>query len=412
MRQLNRQFNVLWAGETVSQIGSAMTHTALPMVAVLHLHSLPFDLGLLQAARYAAYAFTFPAGLMADYGDRRRLLIGANLLRAIALLTIAILAVAHLLGFVELLLAAMMLGLGDVVFDTAYQAYYPGFVSAEERVTANSQLAISNSVAEISGPGLAGLLVQFLGAQWVFLLDAVSFLASALTVGITKVTSLEKRPRSRRFRFSEATLGIESVFKTPVLVAILASTATFNFFYAMLSAILIFFAVNTLHLGAGIVGIVMSAAGIGSFIGAMSARSSIVRVNNARALFYATLIGNGAYIILIFLPSTHNPLTSLAGLFAALFVNAAGCALENILSATIRQSLVERNVMGRAVGVIRTANYAALPIGALIGGIVGREFGIYTIVLVAALGMLASSLWLLPLLKLRTGILGPDASRL
>jgi len=389
-----------------------MTHTALPMVAVLHLHSLPFDLGLLQAARYAAYAFTFPAGLMADYGDRSRLLIGANLLRAIALLTIAILAVAHLLVFVELLLAATMLGLGDVVFDTAYQAYYPGFVSPEERVTANSQLAISNSLAEISGPGLAGLLVQFLGAQWVFLLDAVSFLASALTVGITKVTSLEKRPGSRRFRFSEARLGIDNIFKTPVLVAILASTSTFNLFYAMLSAILIFFAVNTLHLGAGVVGIVMSAAGIGSFIGAMSARSSVVRVNNARALFYAALVGNGAYIILIFLPSTQNALTSIAGLFAALFVNAAGCALENILSATIRQSLVEPHVMGRAVGVIRTANYAALPIGALIGGIVGREFGIYTIVLVAALGMFASSLWLLPLLKLRTGILGPDASRL
>src|SRR3990172_33096 len=186
-------FMKLWAGQTISEFGWVVRGDALPLVGVLTLSATPAQMGLLAAlGSLPALLIGLPAGAWIDRTRRKPIMIAADLASAALLASIP---VAYLVGALRIeqfyVVAALAGGLA-LLFDVAYTSYLPSLVEREHVVEGNSKLSASESVAEIGGSALAGALVQALSAPLAVAVDALSFLASAVSLAL--IRKPEPRP--------------------------------------------------------------------------------------------------------------------------------------------------------------------------------------------------------------------------
>ena len=176
-------FLKLWAGQTISTFGSGVTASALPLTAVLVLGANASEMGWLLAVESAPVLLVgMFAGVWVDRFRRRPLLIGADLGRALLLACIPVLAGLGGLRIEHLFLVAAAVGVLRVLFDVAYRSFVPDLVGREGVLEANSRLATVEAVAEITTPGMTGALVQVIAPSTAILLDAASFVGSALCI--------------------------------------------------------------------------------------------------------------------------------------------------------------------------------------------------------------------------------------
>src|SRR3954462_14141213 len=217
----HREFVKLWTGQAISQIGSRITRTALPFAAAITLKAGPFQMGILAgAAGVSVLLFGLFAGAWADRLRRRPILIWTDLGRAAVLLTIPIAAMRHSLTMTHLYVVAAAAGLLTVLFDVSYQAYVPTLVERENIVQANAKLALSESVAEVSGPGIAGFLVTALTAPVAILFDALSFLVSAASIALVRKPEPPPAPRKADEHIGrEIAEGLRFSWRNPYLRA-------------------------------------------------------------------------------------------------------------------------------------------------------------------------------------------------
>ena len=189
----HRDFRLLWGGETVSQLGSQVSLLAIPLLAVRTLHATTFQMGLLTAASTAAFLVVgLPAGVWVDRIRRRRVMIGADLGRLLALGSVPVAYAAGLLTLAQLFVVTLVAGVLTVFFDVAYQSYLPSLVGREHLVEGNAKLTGSEQAATVAGPSIAGGLVQAIGSAAAVAVDAVSFLVSGAAV--TAIRTPEPRP--------------------------------------------------------------------------------------------------------------------------------------------------------------------------------------------------------------------------
>ncbi|HEX5547701.1 MAG TPA: MFS transporter, partial [Ktedonobacterales bacterium] len=176
-------FLKLWAGQSVSLFGSLLTQFALPLLAALMLGAGAGQMALLAAAEVApGLLLGFVAGVWVDRLRRRPLLIAADMGRALALASIPLAAVLGALRIEQLYVVAVLVSICTVFFDVAYPSFLPSLLRREELVEGNSKLAASESLAEVSGWSIAGVLVQVAGAPLAILVDAATFVASAVSL--------------------------------------------------------------------------------------------------------------------------------------------------------------------------------------------------------------------------------------
>ena len=396
-----RDFVVLWAGQTFSVFGSAVSVLALPSVAILLLQATPLQLGILEALAFAAFpVLGLFVGVLADRTPRRGVMIAADVVRAAALVSIPLAAAAHALSFAQLAIVAFVTGTGTVFFDICYQSYLPSLVSAGELSRANARLEFTRSAAEVGGTGLAGLLISAIGAATAVGVDALSFLVS-----VTSLLAIRKRetPPVRENRtttvLGDLRVGVACVFGSPVLRTIAASTATSNLGHSMLSAVLLIFAYRELHLQAATLGLVFAVANVG-FIGAALATRSTRRFGLGATLAGSNLIGGLAPL---FLPLALYA-APVAVIFAVTLVQTVMTPIYNINQVSLRQTIVPQALQGRMNATMRTIVWGTMPVGALAGGVLGSTLGIVPTILVAGTVTTSACLWILcgPVRRLRS----------
>jgi len=255
-------FLKLWAGETVSLLGTQVSSLAVPLIAIGLLDVGASQLGLLRTAEFLPFiVLTLLAGTWVDRRRRRPLMVAANLLRAALLLVVPLLAWADRLELWHLYGVVAVMGVGAVVFDLAYLAYLPSLVRREHLVEGNSKLAVSASVAEVGGPGLAGLLVQALTAPVALLVDAVSYLASAVSLLAIRGREPEPAPTGRgglRHLRGEIAEGLRVVLANRYLRAIAGEAFTYNLFVQFAETLFLLYAVRQLGYKPGAVGLILS----------------------------------------------------------------------------------------------------------------------------------------------------------
>src|SRR2546423_3046387 len=188
-------FLKLWAGDTVSQFGSQVTLLAVPTVAILVLHAGPFQVGLLSALEFLAFpTLGLVAGVYADRLRRRPIMIACDLGRMLALGSIPVAFLVNALTLEQLYLVALLTGIFTVFFDVSYQSYLPVLVDRPNLVEGNTKLEVSRSVAQVSGPAVAGFLIQWIGGARAVAVDALSFLVSAIALSAIKTSEPEPKP--------------------------------------------------------------------------------------------------------------------------------------------------------------------------------------------------------------------------
>ncbi|GAA0496018.1 hypothetical protein Ade02nite_17790 [Paractinoplanes deccanensis] len=193
----NRDFRLVTAGQTVTQLGTDVTAIAFPLVAIKLLDATPFQLGVLVAVQNGAFFLIgLPAGVFLDRRRRRPILIVTDLVRALALGTVTLAAALHGLSFALLLAVAAVMSLMRVVFEIGYQTYLPSIVPRHHLVQGNATLEAIRASGQIAGPALGGWLVHLSGAANALLADAVSFVLSA--VFLWRVRTPEPPPATAR----------------------------------------------------------------------------------------------------------------------------------------------------------------------------------------------------------------------
>lgn len=376
-------FRRLWIGESVSQFGSTVSQLALPLVAVLALHASTFQVGLLTACETAAFVLVgLPAGAWVERMRFRSVLVVNDLVRAVMLAWIPTAALLGVLRIWQLYLVALVTGVSTVFFDVAYQSYLPQLVARDQLVEGNAKLQASESVSQIAGPGLGGLLVQALGAPCAVLADALSFLWSAGWVRAIRAQAPRPERRADRSLPREIREGLRFVLGNRMLRAIAACTATANLFAAMIGAVFFVLLARELHLSAGVIGLITSTGSVGGLVGALVAGRVAARIGQGRAIWIPIAVAGPCSLVAPFVQRDWT-----LGLLAlAQLVMWAGIVIYNVTQVSFRQALCPPGLLGRMNATMRFLVWGTLPLGGLVGGTLGSLIGVRGTLLVAGLG--------------------------
>lgn len=395
-----RSFLVMWCGESASLLGTQVTLVALPLFAVLTLHADSVAMGLIGASGSAApLVLGLIAGPIADRHSRRRVLIAANLVRLVFMALLVVLALAHLASIALLCLFAFVAGAGELLFDAAMSGYVTHLVPRDSLMAANARLQGSAAAASVGGPGLTGVLVQLLGAPLTLLVDAASYVVSVVTLWRSPP---DPRPahragvragpaRGRLYQSARSQLNI--VLRHPVLRPIAVASAHTNFFTELYFAVLLLFLVRSLHFTPAEYGVFVAVGGAAGLPAAALAGRLRSRFG-ARAITGLAFFAPGISALLIPLAlGTPRVITTVLVMAAeALWIGSV--VVNLVVSETLKQSLVEPGMLGRATSVTRFLTWGTGPFGALAGGALGAAIGIRGTLFLGAIGLCTSAAWI------------------
>ena len=401
----HRDFLKLWGGQTISLFGSLLTQFALPLLAALLLGAGAAEMALLAAAEVVpGLLLGFVAGVWVDRLRRRPLLIAADIGRALALASIPLAAALGALHIGQLYAVALIVSVFGVVFDVAYPSYLPTLLKPRELVEGNAKLESSAALAEVSGWGIAGVLTQVAGAPLAILLDAVSFVVSALS--LATIRRREPPPdadHERRSVAREVWAGLRFVVADPARRMVTAAGALDTLFGNALGTLIVLYLVRDLRLEPVVMGAIFAVGGVSAFAGSLlvtriSRRWPVGRILPGALLLYDV----GALTI----PLAGGP-TPLA--VALLALGQSLDAAHTVYSVT-RLSWFQRTtpdrMQGRFHATLRVVEGGATVIGLALGGVLGQTLGVRATLFLVCAGKLLGPLLLAsaPVRELRQSV--------
>jgi MFS family permease len=382
-------FLKLWSGQAISKIGSAITSVGIPLTAAYVLNASAMQMGILAASTGAGiFAFGLFAGAWADRTRRRPILISADLARAAILGTIPLAAALHRLNMAHLYTAGALAGILTVIFDVSYQAYVPSLVDVENIVEANSKLALTQSIADITGPSLTGLLVQLITAPMAILLDAVSFLCSAVSLWLIRRPEPQPVPSASPHMGREIAEGLAASWHNPVLRALLERAATGPFFLGFIGGLYFLYA-RELHLSTVLLGIVVSVGGVSSLLGALFAQPMLRRWGPGRSLVGAAWI---TAFSMSLVPLAHGSVALASAFLIASQLGDMAWPVFSINETSLLQAITPSHLLGRVSSAGHLLFHGSLTLGMLAGGALAEAVGIRQTMWIGALGYLLATL--------------------
>jgi len=364
------------AAQSAEQVALA----AAPIVAVLAFGADAGATGLLQTAQTLPYLLlSVPAGVLADRGSRRRLMAGAEALRALALAGVLTLAYAGLLTLPLLALCGFVGACGTVAYSVTAPALVPALVPAHALAEANGRIELARTLAFAGGPALAGALVGWTGGTPAF--GVAAALSIAAVVLLSGVREPARPPVASRRVLHDVCDGATFVFGHPLLRPIFLTQLVFNTAAFVLQAVYVPYAVHRLGLSALGVGLTLATYGVGMVVGALLAPRIMRVVPFGLVIVLGPIAGLAAGLVMVL------TLWVGTGWLAAFsfFLLGAGPIVWVISTATLRQTVTPAELLGRASALSMTAT-GARPIGAALGALLGASYGVETCLVVAAVG--------------------------
>ncbi len=389
----NPDFMKFWVGETISLFGSEVTALALPLTAVLVLKATPAEMGLLAAVRNVPFLLVgLLAGVWVDRLRRRAILLASDLGSAALLGSIPIAAMLGVLRVEQLYLVAFLTGTIIVIDTVAYQAFIPSLVQRQHLVEGNSKLEVSSSVAGIAGPSLAGILTQIVTAPIAILVDALSFLVSALFLGFITMPEPPPIPHAqRRNTLGQIGEGLRTVLSNPLLRSLVWCGSTHNFFSRMIDAVYVLYVTRDLRIEPALLGLVLSLGGPGALLGSLASSRVARRFGVGRTLV-GTQVLTGLSRLCIPLAGGSLP-SIVALLMLGEFLLGVARPVFNITQLSLRQAITPDRLQGRVNASMRFVMWGVTPFGALLGGLLGQVIGLRLTMLIAATGVLLAFFW-------------------
>ena len=368
-----RDFRSLWIGETASGLGNGITAVALPLIAVVVLDVSATAVGLLAAAVWLPWLVVgLPVGAWVDRTRRRPLMIACDLAAAAALVSVPVAAWLDVLTFTHLIVVALVTGTAAVCFNTAYHAYIPTVVPAGDLVEGNAKLQGSEAATRVAGPGVAGLLAQAFGAVTALVADAVTFLISAFCLRRIRVREAvpavgPDRPPLRR----QIAEGLNFVRHDRYLLPLVLYGSLANLALMGYQAVQVVFLVRTVGLNPATIGLLLSSGSLGGIAGAFVASRIIRRLGSSRALILMQLVAGPPALLMAMTFAGPGLLLYVLGAFLV----GVGITVANIVASSFRQAYCPPHLLGRVVATAMVINHSTIPLGSLLGGVLGDAIG-------------------------------------
>jgi MFS family permease len=398
-------FRALWLAQTVSSVGTQLSLIALPLAGILYVQAGAFEIGLLATLETLPYLIvSLPVGVLVDRVDRRRLLILADVGRAVALGAVPIAFALGVGSFALLCLASLVVGALSVVFTIAQQAYVPELLPSNRLIAANQQLEISESGARVVGPTLGGAVIALGGTLVAIASDAASYVASAVTIIVGTPSARSRRGLSRSGEgqrgdagkpneegwLSAIRSGISTVARDRLLRDLMFSTAIFNLASGMVLAQVVLFSTRDLGLAAAQFGVIYGIGNVGFVAGALLVGRFERRFGAGALLLIASTLGAVALLLI----GAAGLGLGAAGLLAGRLVGAFSGPLFNVPLVSLRQIATGDELRGRVAATFRFVDWGTAPIGALLSGVIGAAVGLPAVMVVAGVLGVLSTLWI------------------
>jgi len=412
----NRAFTRLWVAHVTSGAGTAITSVALPLTAVLLLGASPSQMGLLAAAgSLPNILFGLVAGVWVDRLPRRPILVWSDIGRALLLASVPAAALLGELTFLQLWLVTFAAGTLTVFFQIAAISLLPALVQKSALVDANGRLSTSDALISIAGPAAAGGLVQLLGAARTILLDALSYLLSALAlralpepeldppsngVGGKEGENGDRQSARAQTLLHEVGEGIRELLRTPLLTALTISSSLGMLAGSLASAVQMLFLVEQLGLSPALIGTVLACGGVGSLLGALLAPRAARRLRVGKTLAFGKLIWILGSLLLAAADQSRGVVIAVS---AALALGGFGSSLYFVNQISLRQAITSVRLLGRVTAARRFVLFGVATLGAFIGGALGEAIGLRATLLVgvAALAIELALILLSPISRAR-----------
>lgn len=352
-----------WTATTTSQVGTAVTAVALPLVAIGLLDATAFEVGLLVASGDLGWLLlTLPAGAMATHLPLRGLQAGVDFVRAIALLTPAVLWWLDLLTLPALFAVALTVGFANVFAFVANTTYIPQVVPREQLNARNSLMSGTHATTQLGGPPIAGVVVQWLGAPVALLVDAASYLASGVLMWtLPRATRPDVARTSMLAQIRE---GWRYVVRHPLMRPMMIDATATNFACGMLLTLTPLYVVRELGASPAVYGLVLATEGVGALVGATVGPALGRRFGTGRLLLVAAILSVPAVVLM---PLGDGILGLVAfGLGNALF--AFFTVILSVITRTYRQQESPPELLARVMATVRFVSWSAIPIGGFLAG--------------------------------------------
>lgn len=391
---LGSRFWALWSSTTASGLGDGLNAVALPLLAATLTRRPILIAAVVFAQRLPWLVVGLLAGAYGDRVDRAQLMRRMDMLRAGLLVAVTALVLTKNMDIVGIYAFALVMGVCEPFFEAASQAALPSVVDDSLLNRANGLVFVGNSVTEQTvGPALGGL--AFSAARAVpFAVDGVSFVGSALCLfGLGRKPDQPAAGTSRGMRslLRDTKEGLVWYRQSHRLVVITATVSVLAFSQAMVSAIMVLFALERLGLDSFGYGIFMGAIAIGNIVGGLIAARVLRRSHTGMVLLGAIALSAAGYLAASTTRSPYLAATLLA-------FEAVAVVVGNVATISYRQLVTPDALQARVAAVWRTAIWGAIPLGALVGGVVASAINLQsTLVVAAILQLVAGVLALRPL---------------
>ena len=387
----NRNFQYLWAGQTVSAIGDQMTGLALPVLAITMLHASEWQIGMMNAAGMSMFLLIgLPAGAWVDRWLKRRVMIFADLVRALVLLSVPLAWWAGVLDVTYLIVGAAIISAANVFFDVSYQSVLPIMLPKDQLPKANSALETTKQTSMLLGPAVIGFLLTIVKAPILMVADSISYFVSLFSISMIKIDESRIAKKDRGRLRDEITEGVKFVTKHPIIGRITASTATFNFFNSGVNTLVPILVLRNMDVSPALFGLAFSVAAGAGLAGALSAAKIGAWIGQGNTVI--------AGLMLTSVASFGFPIAAVIGDASALPIVIitsaliAFCSLVfNITQVSARQALCPEHLLGRMNASIRFFVWGVMPISALLAGAFATWFGIAPVLFVGAAGAVLST---------------------
>ena len=368
----------LWMSQTVSLYGTGITLLALPLTALSFLEASSFEISLLWAVEYLPILLIgLPAGVWVERLPLRAVMVGADLMRAAALLAVPVALALDVLSMPLLYVVSFCIGLGALFYDIAQLSVLPALVDKDRLVDANGKLELSRSVSQVGGPAVGGLLVQLLSAPLAVLTDVVTYLSSAYCVLRIRKPAPVDRPLESTSLRKDIQEGMRFVFSHPLIRPLLMFATLAELASAIILALQVVYAAEVLSMSPVAIGIALGVGNAGGVLGALAAEPLSRRFGTGTTFMVSIVMFTAGSVIL---PMSTAPVTFAFGLFVAYL----GAFVFNVLQVSLCQAVTPPHMLGRMNSVFRFATWGVMPLGAAGGGLMVAYIGLPGVFWIAA----------------------------
>lgn len=391
----HKGFVRFWIASTTSNFGTYITSLALQVLVVVNLHGSVTDVGWINASRWLPYVLLgLFAGVWIDRTNLKPVLILSDISRGILLALICIMGIFDFISVGWLIFFMILFGVMSLFHDSAYQSFVPQLVPRSLLIQANARLEQSSSVAQTSGPAIAGWLVTWIGAPFAIMVDALSYILSGIVM-----STIEHIPRERvhtdKFGL-QIKEGLRWVYSHRYLRTLALNTHVWFLFHSMLNTVIVVYALNKLGFSSSKVGLVLAAAGIGAVLGTSISFKIGQRYGIGLSMIISRILYCPAVILMVLAPSNNHFGLKIIALFMMLlgqFIYGFAMGLEGPLEMGFRQSITPTQLQGRMNTTMRSINRSMIVIGAPLGGLIADGLGYRLAIWIDIFGLALCAVW-------------------